>query len=147
MNLLEKLQLRVSEHPKFADLIRIVLGLILIWKGVAFILNLNVLHLYLQETGLNDSLAISVAINLLAWLIIVLNLLGGISIALNIQTRFFCWLTLPILFGAVFLINMHRGSFEIHTEFWLSLLSLLAIVFTLLIREKAYSHSRRVSAS
>jgi len=146
MNLPVKLRIWAAGHSKLSEALRITLGLILVWKGISFLLNLDVLHLYLEETGINDSLGLSAAINFLAQLIIILNLFGGICIALNIKSRLFCWFNLPIVFGAVFLVNMNRGSFEPHIEFWLSLFSLLVIVFLLLIGDKARSHNHHIAA-
>ncbi len=143
MNLLEKLRVWAAGHPKFSEILRIILGIILVWKGIAFLFNLNLLHLYLYYTGLNDALGLSAVINILAQLIIILNIFGGICIALNISARLFCWFNLPILFGAVFLVNMYRGRFEPHAEFWLSLFSLLAITFILLADNRAHAHHHK----
>ncbi|MGN6178946.1 MAG: DoxX family protein [Mucilaginibacter sp.] len=144
MNLPVKLRIWAAGHSKLSEALRIALGVILIWKGISFLLNLEVLQRYLEETGINDSLGLSAAINFLAQLIIILNLFGGICIALNLKTRLFCWFNLPIVFGAVFLVNMHRGNFEPQLEFWLSLFSLLVIAFILLIGNKAQSHNHHV---
>lgn len=143
MNTVEKLRIWAAGHPKLPEGLRIALGLVLVWKGISFLQNLDLLHLYLHYTGINDSLGLSSAINIVAQLIIILNLFGGVCIALNIQSRLFCYMNLPILFGAVFLVNMYRGSFEPHAEFWLSLASLLAIVLVLMIGDMAHSHHRR----
>jgi len=137
-----KLRVWVAGHPKFSEILRIILGIVLIWKGIAFMLDLDLLHLYLYYTGISDILGLSAAINIVAQLIIILNIFGGICIALNFNARLFCWFNLPILFGAVFLVNMYRGNFEPHVEFWLSLLSLLAIAFILLTGKQAHAHKK-----
>jgi uncharacterized membrane protein YphA (DoxX/SURF4 family) len=145
MNLPVKLRIWAAGHSKLSEALKVTLGFILIWKGISFLLNLDVLQLYLEETGINDSLGLSAAINFLAQLIIILNLFGGICIALSIKTRLFCWFNLPIVFGAVFLVNMQRGGFEPRLDFWLSLFSLLAIIFILLTEKKARSHDRHIA--
>ena len=132
MNTLNKFRAWAAGHPKLADGLRIALGLILVWKGIFFLLNLDLLHLYLKDTGLDNTIFISIMINCLVQFIISLNLLGGICITLNINTRLFCMLNLPVVFGAVFIVNMQRGSFQPHTEFWLSLFVLMLIVGILL---------------
>jgi hypothetical protein len=51
------------------------------------------------------------------------------------------------LFGAVFLVNMYRGRFEPHAEFWLSLFSLLAITFILITGSQAYVHKQKMGTA
>lgn len=133
MKPLTKIRIWFAAHSKFMDALRIALGLVFIWKGIFFILNLGILHLVLKDTGIEDTLGLAILIQLLAQFIIILNLLGGFCITFNLHTRFFCWLNLPVLFGAVFFINMHRGTFTPHAEFWLSLFALLAIVSILIV--------------
>jgi putative oxidoreductase len=115
-------------HPKWLDILRIALGLVLIWKSIAFIFNLNVLADFLSETGLTDQIGTSVFLTLLTYLIIALHLIGGIYIALGAHTRLFCLLNLPVLLGAVFLVNLRQNIFKPYSEFWLSLFILLAII-------------------
>ncbi len=115
-------------YPKWLDVVRIALGLVLIWKGIEFIFNLNVLADFLNETGLTDEIGTSVFLTLLTYLIIALHLAGGICIALGVRTRLFCLLNLPILFGAVFLVNFRENIFKPYSEFWLSLFVLLGVI-------------------
>ena len=115
-------------HPKWIDFFRIALGLLLIWKGIEFILNLNVLDIYLKETGIDDKLGVSVSIRTLAHLIIIFHLIGGICIIAGYQTRLFCLINLPVLLGAVIFIGLRQNVFKPYSEFWLSLLALLAII-------------------
>jgi putative oxidoreductase len=132
-------------YPRFMNYLRIILGLVLVWKGIFFILNLDLLDLYVKEIQADDSLGLSVCINLLAQLIIILNLLGGFCIIFNLYMRQFCLANLPVLFGAVFLANMQRGTFQPHAEFWLSLFSLLAII-ALVITHAGEATNRRTNA-
>jgi len=122
-----------QHHPKWIDYLRIALGLVLIWKGIAFILNLDVLDLFLRQTGIAEKLGLSISVTLLAHLIIVLHLIGGICIALGLRTRLFCLFNLPSLLGAVFLVNLRQNIFKPYSEFWLSLLVLLTIICFLII--------------
>lgn len=120
-------------HPKWVDYIRIALGLVLIWKGIAFILNLDVLDFYLRDTGIADRLGLSISITVLAHLIIILHLIGGLCIAIGFRTRLFCLFNLPVLLCAVTLINLKQNVFKPYAEFWLSLIVLIAIVGFLII--------------
>jgi len=78
-----------QHHPKWLDIFRIALGMVLIWKGVAFMLNLDVLADFLRETGLTDQIGTSVLLTLLTYGIIGLHIVGGVCIALGTQTRLY----------------------------------------------------------
>lgn len=130
MNSLDKLQhWGDTHHPRWVDYLRVALGIVLIWKGIAFILNLDLLAHFLRASGISDHIGISVSITLIAQLIIILHLIGGIAIAVGLRTRLFCLLNLPILLGAVLLVHLRQNMFRPYAEFWLSLLVLTAIVF------------------
>jgi putative oxidoreductase len=115
-------------HPKWLDILRIALGLVFIWKGIEFMLNLGILADFLRETGLTNEIGTSVFLTLLTYLIVGLHLVGGVCIALGTRTRLYCLLNLPVLMGAVFLINFRQNIFKPYSEFWLSLFVLLAII-------------------
>jgi putative oxidoreductase len=129
MTTLDKIKFWGDHHnPKWLVFFRIALGLALIWKGIAFILNLNVLADFLHDTGLTDSISASVSISVLADLIIALHLIGGICIAFGLRTRLFCLLNLPVLLGAVFLIDLKQSVLKPYSAIWLSIIVLLAII-------------------
>ncbi|MHB8206568.1 DoxX family protein [Mucilaginibacter sp.] len=129
MTTLEKVMFWGDHHnPKWLVFFRIALGLALVWKGIAFILNLNVLADFLHDTGLTDSISASVTISVLADLIIALHLIGGVCIAFGLRTRLFCLLNLPVLLGAVFLVDLKDSVLKPYSEVWLSLIVLLAII-------------------
>jgi len=115
-------------HPKWLDYFRIVLGLILIWKGVAFAFNLHAFTLMMQNAGLGAAVSIS----LCAHLIIVLHIIGGLMIALGTNTRLVCLLNLPILFVAVFFVNLSGDVFRPYAEFWFSCMVLAGLVVFLI---------------
>ena len=129
MTTLEKITFWGDHHnPKWLVLFRIALGLALVWKGIAFIMNLNVLNDFLYETGLTESISASVALSVLADLIIALHLIGGICIAIGLRTRMFCLFNLPVLLGAVFLIGLKESVLKPYSEVWLSVMVLFAII-------------------
>jgi uncharacterized membrane protein YphA (DoxX/SURF4 family) len=98
------------------------------WKGIAFILNLDVLATYLRDTGLTYKIGASVFITVIADLIIALHLIGGVCIALGLRTRLFCLLNLPVLIGAVVFVNLKQNILKPYSEFWLSIIVLLALI-------------------
>jgi uncharacterized membrane protein YphA (DoxX/SURF4 family) len=129
MKTLEKIKFWGDHHnPKWLSFFRIALGLILIWKGVEFILNLDVLATFLRDTGLTYQIGASVFITVIADLIIALHLIGGTCIALGLRTRLFCLLNLPVLIGAVFFVNLKQNILRPYSEFWLSIIVLLALI-------------------
>jgi len=128
MKSLMQIKIWGENHPKWVNYLRILLGLILIWRGVSFLLNLDLLDLYLKETGIDDGLGLSISINFLAQLIVIVNIFGGICIALNIYARMFSLFNLPIIIGAVFFVNMRSDGFTPHSQFWIPLVVLLCII-------------------
>lgn len=105
-----------QHHPKWLDFIRMVLGLTLIWKGVAFALNLHSFTLLMEGARLGTAVSLS----LTAHLIIALHIIGGLMIALGTRTRLFSLLNLPILLIAVFFVNLPQHVFRPYAEFWFS---------------------------
>ena len=117
MELLSKIQKWGDlHHPKWLDYFRIVLGLILIWKGIEFATNLHAFTALMKEASLGKAASIS----LLAHLIIVLHIIGGAMIVVGSHTRLFCLLNLLILFGAVFFVNLREDVARPYSEIWLS---------------------------
>jgi len=115
-------------HPKWLDFFRITLGLLLLWKGIAFILNLNALTIYLIESGIDDTFGTSVSMSLLTHLVITLHLIGGFCIVLGLRTRLFCLLNLPVLIVAVFFVNIRETLFKPYAELGLSVFVLLLLI-------------------
>lgn len=126
MNLISKIQdWGDHHHPKWLDYLRIVLGITLIWKGVAFALNLHAFTILMENSGLGTAVTISLLIHL----IIALHIIGGLLIALGTHTRLFCLLIIPILIVAVFYVNFpNQQIFRPYSEFWLSCLVLAGLI-------------------
>lgn len=117
MNVFEKIQdWGDRHHPTWFDYIRIALGITLLWKGISFATNLHAFTRLMENTQLGTALSIS----LLAHLIIVLHIIGGLLIAIGSHTRLFCLLNIPILLVAVFFVNLPQNIFEPYSEFWFS---------------------------
>jgi uncharacterized membrane protein YphA (DoxX/SURF4 family) len=114
-------------HPKWIDIFRITLGLILIWKGIQFALNLDAFSAVMAKAPLAKSIGIS----LLAHLIIFIHIIGGLMIAIGTQTRLSCLFQLPILLVAVFFVNLPNNIFKPYSDFALSVTVLIGLVFFL----------------
>lgn len=125
MNKINKIQQWGDHHhPKWLDYFRIALGLVLIWKGVAFALNLSAFTNFMNDVSIGSAASIS----LLAHLIIFLHIVGGLLITLGTRTRLFCLLNLPILIYAVFFINFRADLFRPYSEIWLSGFVLIGLI-------------------
>jgi|GEM_PF-231627 len=113
-----------SHRPGFLDLFRVILGLFITYKGLYFITNIGTLEITTQ--GLNASFA---GINI-AHYVAFAHILGGPMILLGVYTRFACLIQLPILIGAVFLVNAPKGFLSLgqHMELWISVIVLLGLV-------------------
>jgi putative oxidoreductase len=117
-----------THHPGWIDIFRVLLGLVLVWKGVEFALNLDAFSKLMAKTGLITSLGIS----LFAHLIIFTHIIGGLMIAIGTHTRTSCLFQIPILLVAVFYVNLPGQVFKPYAEFWLSVTVLIGLVFFLI---------------
>lgn len=113
-------------HAKWLDVIRIALGLLIFFKGIAIVSNTAVLQdLLLQNNvfGFSGMMA-SLAVHIVGFV----HLVGGILITLGLLTRFAVVIQIPILLCAVFFVNLSRGFSMLNSELWLSLIVLLLLV-------------------
>ena len=111
-------------HPKILDIIRMLLGLFLVAKGIIFFNNGAYLRdLIIENRAIRQSPEIVTAlVNYVTYM----HLLGGALIFFGLLTRLWALLQLPIVFGAVFFVNILSPF--VNTELWLSML-ILALLF------------------
>jgi uncharacterized membrane protein YphA (DoxX/SURF4 family) len=89
----------IKHHPRWLVVLRTILGLCLILKGIQFIKDSAVLEQLISRAPVSENVL---------WLNIFipwLHLFGGIMIIAGLFTRLSSALQLPILFGAVFFVN------------------------------------------
>jgi putative oxidoreductase len=112
-----------SHRPAFLDIIRIALGIFLTYKGLYFITHMR--ELEMTASGVNTWFAGA----FLSHYIIFAHILGGPLIAVGLFTRIVSLIQLPILIGAVFMVNFPKGQFALgqHMELWTSLLILVGL--------------------
>jgi len=145
MKLLTKIQIWGDHHhPQWLDLFRIALGVILIWKGILFALNLDAFTALMMQHRLGTAVVLSLA----AHLIIGLHIIGGFFITIGSHTRLFCLLNLPILIVAVLFVNLSQNIFSPYAEFWLSCSVLAALVCFLIEGDGVWSveHQNGIAA-
>jgi putative oxidoreductase len=125
MNVVTKIENWGNAHrPGFLDIFRIALGLFLTYKGFSFIGNIENLKLTMQGVNLNF-----VGVSL-AHYVVFAHVLGGPLIAMGLLTRIMCALQLPIIVGAVLLVNFPKGFLSVgnHMELEISLIVLVGLI-------------------
>jgi putative oxidoreductase len=124
-----------SHRPAFLDIVRIILGLYITYKGFYFITHMS--ELEMTTSGINKYFA-GLA---LAHYVIFAHILGGPLIAAGLYTRILCLVQLPILIGAVFMVNYPKGHLALghHMELWVSLLVLAGLIVMMIFGAGNYS--------
>lgn len=113
-----------SHRPGFLDFFRVILGAYITYKGMYFTTHIDTL--VSTTSGLN----IHFAGMTIAHYVVFAHMLGGPMILLGIFTRFSSVVQLPILIGAVFLVNYPKGFLSLgqHMELWTSIITLVGLV-------------------
>ena len=125
-------------HPRILDILRMLLGFFLLYRGVIFFNNSGYLrYLIIESKAINESPEIIAAI---IYYVTYVHIVGGALILLGLFTRLSVLLQLPIVFGAVFFVNI--TSPYINSELWLSILVLALLVLFLLIGSGPFSLDR-----
>ena len=125
MNMVTKIEGWGNSHrPGWLDIFRIALGIFITYKGAVFAENIESLRMSMQ--GMNMAFT-NVA---LAHYVIFAHLLCGPLIAFGLFTRIMCAIQVPILIGAVVLVNYPKGFMSVgnHMEFEVSVIVLLGLV-------------------
>jgi putative oxidoreductase len=113
-----------SHRPGFLDIFRIALGIFITYKGLYFITNMNELEMTAQGVNLWFAGA------MLAHYVVFAHILGGPLIVFGLFTRVMCLIQLPVLLGAVILVNYPKGFLSVgnHMELEVSLIVLAGLV-------------------
>ncbi|UHG89685.1 DoxX family protein [Spirosoma oryzicola] len=134
MNLLHRIEhWGDTHHPAWTDALRIMLGIVLVLKGISFISDTT----YLTQLvgGLHFDLWSVMAVHYVAFA----HLMGGFLILVGCMTRLMVLFQLPILIGAVFFVNISRGFSTLNSELWLSLIVLTLLLLFLVIGSGRFS--------
>lgn len=118
-----------THHPKVLDVVRMLLGLLLVVKGVYFLNNSAYLRdIIIENQKINQPPEIITAI---IYYVTYVHLVGGAMIFLGLFTRLASIFQIPIVLGAVFLVNVMNSW--VNSELWLSVLVLgLVTLFTVM---------------
>lgn len=112
-----------THHTRWADALRMVLGLVILAKGLSFISDTDALNQLILDSRFGWAAFI------LTHYIACVHLIGGILIALGLLTRVAIAFQIPVLLGAVLFVNQIGSFSAINSEFTLSLLVLMSLLF------------------
>lgn len=138
MNLVQKIEHWGDvHHAKWLDIIRIVLGLLILSKGLAFVSDTEAQKDWIIQNstfGFSGLLAMA-----LVHTVAFAHLVGGVLITLGLVTRFAVVVQIPILLGAVFFVNLTQGFSALNSELWLSLIVLMLLILFWIVGSGPYS--------
>ena len=110
-----------THHPKWLVVLRVALGICLFIKGISFLSNMAELEQLLSGSHFTQS------VPWLTYVIAWVHLFGGFMIIIGLLTRFSVLLQIPILLGAVLLVNISDSILSASSEFGFSLVVLLML--------------------
>ena len=125
MNIITKIEDWGNSHrPGSLDVFRIITGVFLTYKGGMFAQNIEQLEMSIAGTNMHF---LGVAV---AHYVIFAHLLGGPLLAAGLFTRVMSFIQIPILLGAVLLVNAPQGFMSVgnHMELEISFLVLGGLV-------------------
>jgi putative oxidoreductase len=124
-----------SHRPGFLDIFRIALGTFITYKGIYFITHMH----ELENTASGINLWFAGAA--LSHYVIFAHILGGPMIIFGLFTRIACLIQLPILLGAVIMVNYPKGFLSLgnHMELEISLIVLAGLVVFMIFGAGKYS--------
>jgi len=134
MNLIERIEhWGDTHHPQWLDGIRIALGIVIFLRGVTFLADTESLRQLIEQSHIR--IYTWGAVHYVAFS----HLVGGLLIALGLITRVAVGFQLPILFGAVFFVNITRGLSFLNSELWISIVVLVLLLVFLVAGSGRYS--------
>ncbi len=134
MNVIERIEhWGDTHHPRWLDILRIALGIVIFLKGVTFLADTESLRRLIEETQ----------IQIYTWGVVhyiaFAHLVGGILIAIGLLTRVAIGFQLPVLIGAVFFVNITRGLSFLNSELWISVVVLVLLLVFFIVGSGPYS--------
>lgn len=124
-------------HATWLDGIRIVLGLLILSKGIAFIGDTEAQKDWILQNntfGFSGLMAMA-----LVHTVALAHLVGGVLITIGLVTRFAVVVQIPILIGAVFFVNLTKGFSPLNSELWLSIIVLMLLILFWIVGSGPYS--------
>jgi len=127
-----------ASNPVWMDGLRILLGAFLFVKGVMFLeYPSDVFHVFSQH---QDYISLQKAPIVTS----AVHIVGGLMIAMGFLTRLALLCQIPVVLGAVLLVNRHQGLQLENTELWLSVIVLGLLLFFMIVGPGRYSVDNKV---
>lgn len=118
-----------AHHPKWLDIIRIVLGIFFCYKGVDFLQNMSTVTGPLSTKTSFGAFTVII----LSHYVVFAHILGGILMIVGVLTRFACIIQIPVMLGAIIFVNMASDVFKPYSELFLSVIILLILIYFLIV--------------
>ncbi|HKO82224.1 MAG TPA: DoxX family protein [Chitinophagaceae bacterium] len=129
MDLLHRLQFWGDRHhPKWMDIIRIALGIFLVYKAIDFLNNMSDLITLMSKSTSFGSFTYILA----GHYAVFAHLLGGILLIFGVLTRFACIIQIPVMLGAIFFVSTNQDMLRPYAELFLSIIVLLLLIYFLI---------------
>jgi uncharacterized membrane protein YphA (DoxX/SURF4 family) len=78
----------------------------------------------MAKSGFLGSAGLGIAVHI----VVFANLLGGAMILFGLLTRAACIVLIPIMLGAIFIVNLPAGVSQTNAELWLSVIILFLLI-------------------
>ena len=113
-----------AHHPKIIDIVRILLGVLLVVRSYVYFTNRGYIReLVVTTQAIRQSpAAIWALINYSTYI----QLVCGIMLLLGLRTRIAAIILVPLIFGAIFFVNILNPFFN--AELWLSIMVMALLV-------------------
>lgn len=137
MNIVQKVEhWGDMHHAKWLDAIRVILGLIILGKGIEFASQIGSQEgLFYPNLFGFSSLASMVILHIVA----LAHLMGGLLIVIGLLTRLAVVVQMPILLGAIFFVNLTKNFSFFNSELWLSIIVFMLLVLFWIVGSGTYS--------
>ena len=116
-----------THHPQWLDIVRILLGAFLCYKGINFLMNMGQMLDLITNKMSFGSFTTMLMSNYVAFA----HILGGILLIMGVLTRFACVIQIPILVGAIIFLN--TTLYRPFSEILLSVVVLLLLILFLVV--------------
>jgi uncharacterized membrane protein YphA (DoxX/SURF4 family) len=124
MYLLERINVwSQKHHPVWIDAFRVMLGFLLLWKGIYFVINKQAVVEIVQTYGFGFYTMT------LAHIVIGVHIAGGVMIIAGLLTRLAVLFQLPVVLSSLFFVVLPGGfmSFRAELELTILVLALLGL--------------------
>ncbi len=116
------------KQPAWLSLLRMLLGVILFWKGIVFIRDTELLKILIQRTGVG---VFSGNSEVISFIVAYLTLLCGLFIFSGLFTRICSIIQIPIVLVAIFFVNINRVDKSTFDRVLSIILMILLLLFAI----------------